>query len=157
MGTLLDITQEQGGLLVTQEVHQIQVEVGEDTGEAGDRQVATLGAATPADTQEVTPVALQGEAEVGDPQVEEGVRAGQVGMAEEDRRPEDTRRLAEGVHQVVEDPQEVTLPGVEAPQGDRVIPRVEGHQEDSLQGAEAHQGDQVIPRVGDNITRWMVS
>ena len=58
---------------------------------------------------------------------------------------------------MVEDTQEVTLPGAEAPQGDQVIPRVEGHQEDSLQGAEAHQGDQVIPRVGDNITRWMVS
>ena len=157
MGMLLDTTQEQGGLLVIQGVHQIQVEVGEDTGEAGDRQVATQGAATPADTREVTPVAPQGEAEVGDPQVEEEVRVGQVGTAEEDRRREDTRRLAEGVHPVVEDPQEDTLQGAEAPQGDRDIPKVEGHQEDSLQGAEAPQGDRVIPRVGDNIMRWMVS
>ena len=157
MGTLLDITQEQGGLLVTQGVHQIQVEAGEDTGEAGDRQVATQGAATPADTREVTPVAPQGEAGVGDLRAEEEARVGPVGTAEEVRHQEDTRRLAEGVHQVVEDPQEVTLQGAEAPQGDRDIPKVEGHQEDSLQGAEAPQGDRVIPRVGDNIMRWMVS
>ena len=154
---LPDTTQEQGGLLVTQGVLQIQVEVGEDTGEAGDRQVATQGAATPADTREVTPVAPQGEAEVEDPQGEEEVRVGPVGTAEEDRRPEDTRRLAEGVHPVAEDPQEDSLPGAEAPQGDQVIPRVEDPQEDSLQGAEAPQGDRVIPRVGDNITRWTVS
>ena len=119
--------------------------------------MATQGAATPADTREVTPVAPQGEAEVGDLRAEEEVRVGQVETAEEDRHQEDTRRLAEGVHQVVEDPQEVTLQGAEAPQGDRDIPKVEGHQEDSLRGVEAPQGDQVIPRVGDNIMRWMVS